>query len=268
VDANLRSRVATAAVGIPLLVVLVACSPNWLFTIFFLLITAAALREYFSIVFPGRLLEQCLGMIFGLVLAVIMLVGDPQFMPLALSAVLLLTFAIYPFLNGHLDARLQRLLWTLLGGIYIGILVPYWVILFREPDGRAWVFLVFLVIMGGDTAAYFVGRRFGRRKLAPEISPGKTIVGAWGYVGGGSLVGLIGSWCLFDGFYWLEALLLSMILTLLGQVGDLFESWIKRVFAVKDSGVLLPGHGGVLDRLDSLIFPAVFTTIYVRYFHS
>jgi phosphatidate cytidylyltransferase len=79
---------------------------------------------------------------------------------------------------------------------------------------------------------------------------------------------LVCAWCLFDRFNWLEALVLSMILTVLGQIGDLFESWIKRVFVVKDSGALVPGHGGVLDRLDSLIFPAVFMTAYLRYFHS
>lgn len=247
---------------------MVAWGPTWLFTSFFLLVTAAALHEYFSIVFPGRRRDQCLGMTFGLTLAVITLAGDLQVMPLALSAVLLCVFAAYAFLKGRHETRLHRLLWTLLGGLYIGILVPHWVLLFREAGGRAWVLLVFLIIMGGDTAAYFVGRRFGRTKLAPAISPGKTVVGAWAYVVTGGILGVVGAWYLLDRSYWFEVLLLSLILTVLGQAGDLFESWIKRVFAVKDSGVLLPGHGGVLDRLDSLIFPAVFTTIYVRYFHS
>jgi len=115
--------------------------------------------------------------------------------------------------------------------------------------------------------AYFTGRRFGARKLAPEISPGKTVAGAWGYVFGAVVAGWLSAVILFDSINWLEISILSVVLSVLGQLGDLFESWIKRVFAVKDSGHLLPGHGGLLDRLDSLIFPAVFTTAYLQAFH-
>jgi phosphatidate cytidylyltransferase len=121
--------------------------------------------------------------------------------------------------------------------------------------------------MVGDSAAYFAGRRFGIRKLAPQISPGKTIAGAWGYLAGAALAGFLCAWLVFERFNWTEILLLALIAGVLGQLGDLFESWLKRVFAVKDSGSLLPGHGGLLDRLDSLIFPAVFTSAYLRLFH-
>jgi phosphatidate cytidylyltransferase len=258
----------TAAVAIPLLIGLVGWGPVWLFTGFFLLVTLAALREYFAIVFAGRYQDQLLGVVFGVALALAVVLSDAQSLRFEISSLLLLVFAVHPFMNGTLEERMQRLLWTLLGGLYIGFLVPHWILLFQRPDGRAWVFFVFLVIMGGDTVAYFIGRRFGKKKLAPAISPAKTVAGAWGYVVGGCIVSFVGPWYLFDGFNLFEALGLSIILTFLGQVGDLFESWIKRVFAVKDSGALVPGHGGVLDRLDSLIFPAVFTTAYLRYFHS
>lgn len=114
---------------------------------------------------------------------------------------------------------------------------------------------------------YFIGRRFGARKLAPEISPGKTVAGMWGYVVGAVIAGLLAAFALFESVHWIEISVLSVALSILGQVGDLFESWIKRVCGVKDSGNLLPGHGGLLDRLDSLIFPAVFTTAYLQAFH-
>jgi len=125
-----------------------------------------------------------------------------------------------------------------------------------------------LVVMAGDSAAYFIGRRFGKRKLAPTLSPGKTVAGAWGYLLGAVIVGLAVAALVLREFSWVEILLLSSVLAVLGQAGDLFESWIKRLSAVKDSGSILPGHGGLLDRLDSLIFPAVFTTAYLRIFHS
>ena len=129
------------------------------------------------------------------------------------------------------------------------------------------MFWVLAVIMSGDTMAYFIGRRFGARKLAPEISPGKTVAGIWGYVIGALIAGWLAALALFASIDWVEISILSVMLSILGQMGDLFESWIKRVFGVKDSGNLLPGHGGLLDRLDSLIFPAVFTTAYLQAFH-
>ena len=239
-----------------------------MFTAFFLILTAAALREYFLIVFPRRCGDQIVGILFGLALAAASMAGEANGLTIQLSSILLLTFAICLFLRGNLETRLYRLLWTLLGGFYIGFLLPHWILLFRQPNGRAWVFFVILIIMSGDSAAYFVGRRFGKVKLAPEISPGKTVEGAAAYIIAATLLGLIAAAYLFVDVPPIEALGLSAALAILGQVGDLFESWIKRVCAVKDSSGLLPGHGGLLDRLDSLIFPAVFTTTYLRYFHS
>lgn len=266
-DGNLSSRIGTAAVAVPLLVWLIGWSPPWLFSTLLFAVTAGALSEYFAMAFPRRWKNQCAGVLFGLALSAAVFLND-EFDVSAWFGILFATvFCVYLFGAGELTERLQCLLFTLLGGIYAGFLFPQLVLLFRHSQGRAWVFWVFLVVMIGDTAAYFVGRRFGVRKLAPNISPGKTVAGAWGYLGGAVVAGLAGAALLFEQLGWFEVALLSLALGVLGQLGDLFESWIKRVFAVKDSGRLLPGHGGLLDRLDSLIFPAVFTVAYLKVFH-
>jgi phosphatidate cytidylyltransferase len=267
VDTDLSRRLATAVIGIPLLVLLIGWAPSWLFSCVFFLLTVAALREYFAMAFPQRWQDQCMGIAFGAFISGAVFLND-DLAAAWLSAVLLTGFAGYLFTAGKLVERLNRLLFTLLGGFYIGFLFPQWVLLFRQPHGRAWVFWVLLVVMVGDTVAYFVGRSFGTRKLAPEISPGKTVEGACAYVTGAIVAGLIGATFLFEQILWPEIFGLALATSILGQIGDLFESWIKRVFAVKESGNLLPGHGGLLDRLDSLIFPAVFTTTYLRVFHS
>ena len=267
-DTNLRRRLVTAVVGIPLLVLLIVWGPTWLFSGVFLLLTLAALYEFFTMAFPRRRKDQCTGIAFGLAVSGAVFLNKDVDSTVWLSGVLLIGFAAGIFSAGKLMERLNRLLFSLLGGFYIGYLFPQWVLLFRHPQGRAWVLWVLLVIMVGDTAAYFVGRRFGTRKLAPEISPAKTIEGACGYIAGAILTGLAGASFLLSQISWPEVVGLSLAISVLGQVGDLFESLIKRVFAVKDSGNLLPGHGGLLDRVDSLIFPAVFTTSYLRVFHS
>lgn len=266
-DANLKARLLTGLVGVPLLIAIIGWGDPWLFHGFFLLITVGALREYFAMGFPGRPRDQMIGIAFGL--AVSSVVFFPQLTPgdMVLAPLLVLMLSIYLFLHGQIEERLARLAWTLLGSLYLGYLLPHWSSLFRLPQGRAWVFFVLVVIMAGDICAYFVGRRFGTKKLAPEISPGKTVEGAIGYVLGSVSAGCLTGISLAVGLSWLELAMLSGLLSVLGQVGDLFESWIKRALAVKDSGRLLPGHGGLLDRLDSLIFPAVFTTTYLKVFH-
>lgn len=257
----------TAAVGIPLLVILVGWGPSWVFLGVFLAFILEALREYFAMAFPGRVKEQLWGILFGLSLSLALLLPAAPERESGLAFVFVLSFSAYLFMAGKLEERLSRLAWSLLGAVYLGYLLPHWVLLFRLPHGRAWVFFVLLVIMLGDTAAYFVGSRFGTKKLAPEISPGKTVEGCFGYLAGSVLGGFVGAKFVITELAVAEVVTLAAVLSILGQVGDLFESLIKRVFTVKDSGSLLPGHGGLLDRLDSLIFPAVFATTYLKLFH-
>ena len=266
--ANLKARVITALIAIPTLVLFIAWAPSWLFAGFFFLLTIAALREYFAMIFPRRFAEQVIGIVLGTVIFLSLVLPQVSEPEMGLGVSLVICFCGYLFIGGKLDEKLTRLAWTLLGCFYLGFLLPHWVLLLRLPHGRKWVFFILLVIMVGDSAAYFVGRRFGKRKLAPEISPGKTVEGALGYVAGSIAAGGIGGMFLLPESHAFEAIAVALCLSILGQLGDLFESWIKRAFAVKDSGSLLPGHGGLLDRLDSLIFPAVFTTTYLKVFHS
>ena len=266
--ANLRSRSITALIAIPPLVLLIVWGHRWVFAGFFFLLTVAALHEYFAMAFPDRPGEQLCGILLGSVIALRAMLPQAVEGELWASLAVVVCFSFYVFMKGGSQEKIRRLAWLLLGCAYLGYLLPHWVLLFSLPQGRAWVLFVLLVIMAGDSMAYFVGSRFGTTKLAPRISPGKTVEGAWGYVAGSVLAGLLGAKFIVRELHGLEAIGLAVWLSILGQAGDLFESWLKRIFAVKDSGSLLPGHGGLLDRLDSLIFPAVFTTAYIRVFHS
>ena len=116
--------------------------------------------------------------------------------------------------------------------------------------------------MGSDTGGYGAGRAFGRHKLAPAVSPGKTVEGALGGLTGAMAVAMLCRVLFFDALGRGEALALGAMISLLAQFGDLCESALKRAFGAKDSGWIIPGHGGILDRLDSLLFPVVFTYYY------
>lgn len=138
------------------------------------------------------------------------------------------------------------------------VLLPLWVALVElREQGPWWVLLLMGVVWIADTAAYFTGRRFGKHKLAPAISPGKTWEGVIGAVIAVGIYGVIVLAILrgprFDPYAWaLPVMMLGVVMLYLSILGDLFESWIKRLANVKDSGNILPGHGGVLDRIDAL----------------
>ena len=148
---------------------------------------------------------------------------------------------------------------TLLGVVYIGWAFGHHLILLREISGagKGLIFFLLVTVWLGDTAAYLFGKRFGRHKLRPTISPGKTIEGTIAGIVFGTLGGL-GVWSFFlqDIMSLPHTLILGVLLGVVGQVSDLSESVIKRSADVKDSGQLIPGHGGLLDRCDSLIFSA------------
>jgi phosphatidate cytidylyltransferase len=142
-------------------------------------------------------------------------------------------------------------------GGFVYALVPALALLWiRERAGLDLLVWTFIVTWSTDIGAYFAGRRFGRRKLAPSISPGKTVEGLYGGIAAATLLG--GAWVVARGLG-IALLPLAPILAIAAQAGDLFESGMKRRAGVKDSGTWLPGHGGVLDRLDGLIPVAVLT---------
>jgi phosphatidate cytidylyltransferase len=147
--------------------------------------------------------------------------------------------------------------WYILGFVYA--LLPALALLWireRDPHGIELLLWTFLVTWSTDIGAYFAGRRFGRRKLAPAISPGKTVEGLYGGIAAATLIG--GAWAVIM-HLGLPLLVLGPVLAVAAQAGDLFESGLKRRAGIKDSGAWLPGHGGVLDRLDGLVPVAVLT---------
>jgi phosphatidate cytidylyltransferase len=142
------------------------------------------------------------------------------------------------------------------GLCYIGLPLSLLILLRVSPQGTTWVFLLCAVIFAGDTAALYAGTAWGRHKLSPAISPGKTVEGAAAGLAANLVVAAAGKALFLPEMSWGACVLFALSVGVMGQVGDLFESQLKRVSNVKDSGGILPGHGGVLDRIDALLFAA------------
>ncbi len=148
--------------------------------------------------------------------------------------------------------------------IYIGFTIPHIVLLAGFKNGALWLLILTAITAASDSGAYFCGRTVGRHKLCPHISPGKTIEGFIGGVICGTLCATAFSYYFFPNQSLLAIAIVAVLLSCLGVAGDLTESIIKRATNTKDSGRLLPGHGGFLDRLDSMIFcaPALYYILY------
>jgi len=171
---------------------------------------------------------------------------------LALLLLIILTVAAYPSLDNGLIFIARN--W--LGIFYIGFCSAHLILLRSFPGGIYWLLFLTAVTVFSDTGAYYVGRFFGKVKLYPALSPGKTRAGAVGGVCGGLLGSLLVAAFAFENANLVAIGFLGVILSIIGILGDLIESLIKRVAGVKDSGQILPGHGGLLDRCDSLLLTA------------
>lgn len=155
--------------------------------------------------------------------------------------------------------------WLVLGVAYVGGLLSFASLLRGLTDGRQLVTYLAFTIWAGDSGAFYVGSRLGRRLLCPRISPKKTVEGAIGGIMATVLLAILGSPWIWPRLPWGRAAEIGFVLALVGMAGDLCESAVKRGAAAKDSGAIIPGHGGVLDRLDSLMFagPALYALIWI-----
>jgi phosphatidate cytidylyltransferase len=260
----LRTRLLTAAFWLPALWLIVFFLPKALFAGFIMTVSAIGLFEYFAMALPAHRVERAVGLFWGLVIAGGVAGRSPNVWGAGL-AFAVISGLVFPIARpDDLPGSINRLGLGLLGVLYVGFFAPHFVML-REFDldlGKRWVLFTVYTAMGSDTGGYFSGRMFGRHKLAPAVSPSKTIEGSIGAFAGAMVIASICRQVFFAQLGTGEALALGMTLSLLAQFGDLCESALKRAFGAKDSGWIIPGHGGILDRLDSLLFPVVFAYYY------
>ncbi len=262
----LRARLATAAVAIPLLLLLIVYPSPWPVTALVVAVGIVGVGEYAAMAFPTRLGERALTLVLGTVL----LAGAASQTPNVFAAALALTVAAglvwTLFARPDFEQGLRDLGLSWVGIFYVSLLLPHFIWLHSAGAlGPRWVIFVLVIGMAGDTGGYFVGHAVGRHKLMPRVSPGKTIEGSLGIIAASLLGGAVSKLVYLRELTWEEILVLAGVMAILGQLGDLSESIMKRTFGVKESGWLFPGHGGVLDRVDSLLFPVAFLYYYVDF---
>lgn len=257
------TRIATAAVALPLFVLLIWLLPAPIFSALAALATLWGVHEVMAMgARPGLATRMAAGGVGMLVAAALLTGGGMRWWPLA---------AVAPAAGVAMVAMVEiggtwpQKLIALLGSLYVGITLPYIALVRNRPQGWRWLLLMVGIVVATDSAAYAAGRCWGRRKLLVRVSPGKTVEGALGGLAGGLLTGLVLSRPFGVGLeqWWLTAGF-ALAVSAVGQAGDLAESALKRLRGAKDSGRLFPGHGGLLDRADSLILAALFTYYYVR----
>jgi len=258
----LKTRLLTAVIAIPAIWLIVCYLPTYLFTGFILSVAAVALFEYFDMAIPDHAEERGLGVGWGILVAAAVVSGQPQVFGAGLALAVVLGLILPLVRTTDPLGATQRLGLSLLGVLYFGFLTPHIVLLRAGDDGWRWVLFTVFTAMGSDSGGYFAGRAFGRHRLAPAVSPSKTVEGGVGAIAGAVLIAVLAKFIIIPQLGLREAMVIGAIVSVLAQLGDLCESALKRAFGAKDSGWIIPGHGGILDRLDSLLFPIVFAYYY------
>ncbi len=184
---------------------------------------------------------------------------------LVLSLALVVGLAAFLFVPGRRQG-LSRWAMGMAGALYVGMPFNYYLLLYDEPNGLAWVLFTIFAVVASDAGALLVGLRLGRTPFFANISPHKTVEGAIGGVVAAVLVMVIGAFGVL-GLSLLHAVALGVLIGVSAEAGDLVESQMKRLAEVKDSSQLIPGHGGVLDRIDSILFPPIVVYLYAVVFH-
>ena len=179
------------------------------------------------------------------------------------ASILLITMARL-FSPRPVDGALEDVAFTLLGMFYVAALFAYQVVIRLGADGRQWLVFLYFIIWASDIGAYSIGIPFGKHRLYEKVSPKKSIEGLAGALAASAGMALLCRVWFMPSIGMGEAVAIALVLAVAGTVGDLVESLFKRAAGVKDSGTLIPGHGGVLDRMDSMLFAAPVLYYYLR----
>jgi phosphatidate cytidylyltransferase len=264
----LRKRVLSSLVAVPVVVAAVWFdAPLPWFSVLAVFCAVLAVWELYRITGVAAFKPLAVfGVIWTLLFLLVPHCSAASPLPPLLTAAVVLSLLVLLF-SPKREGAFAAWAWMLAGVFYIGWLLSHLVAL-RLTGGAAWLYLAILATFASDTTAYFVGRALGRHKMAPRISPGKTWEGAVGGLAGGVIIALLFTLKtplqLPIGYG--EAVLLGLLVSVFGQLGDLTESLLKRNTGVKESGGMMPGHGGLLDRLDSVLFAGVVVYWYYIYF--
>jgi len=267
-NSNLLVRLLSSAVIAPVVIYLVYWGSGWSVALLFGLAAAICALEYYEITMKGWSPAAWVGVVVTGAFPFILLQGPEGGYTAFFVLVAYGMFAwTYHLIRGPLKEGPQMVAYLITGMFYAAsgptALFALW--LLDPPNAGHWAMVVFYLTFLNDTFAYFTGRAFGKHKLYPEVSPNKT----WeGFFGGmvGSVAGLfVFRWLGFHQLQVVDVLLLSFAGGIVGPLGDLSESMLKRAYGVKDSGKIVPGHGGILDRIDAIIFNAPLTYLYVAF---
>jgi len=273
---NLAVRFMTAGVAAPVILWMLFLAPSWVWPSFiFVLATPIAASELFGMTMRGERALQAFGMLSSVALggALYSSLASPTLwtrFPVALVLWTLATMIVALSKPLPSEAAGARMAWLLAGPLYIGGTLSMLAFLHHGSDGGGWVLLSMMLAWLADTAGYFAGRFlggkvFGPRKLSPHVSPNKTWEGACGSMFGCLLAVTIAHFWFLPALPLAGGCLLALCAGPLGICGDLVESLIKRSTGAKDSGWIVPGHGGLIDRIDALMFTSTLVLVYARF---
>ncbi|MGK4002779.1 phosphatidate cytidylyltransferase [Sorangium sp. So ce1036] len=269
---NLATRVLTALVAAPLLLALLYLGPSWGWAALVAVAAAIGALEFFSMTHA----DDRVGRLAGVALTLVVLgviVGFGRSPAALLALIFLLPFAamlLTLMRLGDMRTAALRVLAATFGPLYVGGGLGALALLRRDAgaDGPSFVVLALLLSWFSDTGAYFAGRFLGKRKLYEAVSPKKTVEGALGGLLFAVLGALLAHVWFLRSLPLVDGLALAIVAGGLGQAGDLGESLFKRSFGIKDSGGIVPGHGGILDRVDALLVTGTITYLYVLWSRS
>ncbi len=253
-------RIITAIAALPLLIAVLTMSGVFVFTVIIVAVAMIAMYEYYGIVFSrcgaSVKLFITVGYLSGALLIWTQYLRKPDLLAIVLAVNLIATGFISLFLYEKNREIFSEAAKQSLGLVYIPLFISFFILIRDSDNGVEWIYFLLAVVFAGDIGAFYTGFFLGRTKLAPAISPNKTLEGSIGGIFANIVAGVSIKYFFLPQVEWSDCMLIAISIGIAGQVGDLFESELKRTWNIKDSGEILPGHGGILDRIDALLFAA------------